>query len=114
MTKTLHIPVTILHKQNRSSSPEWYKTHVTIVYKIEEDNIIFGRACCAPEDHFNRKLGRQIATGRLNMPRSQKQVPVCKISLDHHNTLIEHLIQHPPMRWTHVALREKETKTSPD
>lgn len=38
----------------------------TVAYRVEGINVIFTKAVCGPKDQFCRKIGRDIATGRLN------------------------------------------------
>ncbi len=38
----------------------------TVAYKIEGNNVLYTKAVCGPKDQFCRKIGRDIATGRLN------------------------------------------------
>lgn len=38
----------------------------TVAYRIEGSNVIYTKAVCGPKDQFCRKIGRDIATGRLN------------------------------------------------
>lgn len=38
----------------------------TVAYRVEGSNVIYTKAVCGPKDQFCRKIGRDIATGRLN------------------------------------------------
>ena len=48
----------------------YYRTeryNATVAYTSTDDNkIIFGASFCRPGDNFVKKLGRQIAEGRMN------------------------------------------------
>lgn len=46
------------HKQN----------HLTVARIKEVNTVYFSYAACCPKDTFSKKLGRQIATGRLLEP----------------------------------------------
>lgn len=42
------------------------KRPTTIAYRYGDDSVYYALAECGPKDQFCRKIGRDIATGRLN------------------------------------------------
>ena len=42
-----------------------YNGHITIAYKVNGNSITMGAAFCSPSDSFTKKVGRQIAAGRM-------------------------------------------------
>lgn len=45
--------------------PENDRRVMTVARRIEGEQIVFQTAVCNPKDHHTKKVGRQIATGRL-------------------------------------------------
>lgn len=40
-------------------------TRTTVCYEKQDSSVVFGAAFLAPQDKFNRKIGRDIAYGRM-------------------------------------------------
>ena len=69
----------------RRSSPMWAdeqniarwdeETRVTVCFSQDGEVVKFGAAFCAPQDGFNRKIGRNIAEGRHDVHYTELDVP---------------------------------------
>lgn len=56
----------IVHLRNFDNGTITAKGGVTVAYETLGDTVLYAESRCNPHETFNRKLGRKVATGKLN------------------------------------------------
>lgn len=90
MVKYIHLRV---YKDEHSTVPE-AKGGITFAYDITGDTINFTTSTCNARDHYNKKIGRAIAGGRLACNKG-----VSLLSTDPNRTATEVILNHFTQRF---------------
>ena len=67
---------------------------VTVAYKraLDRGSVVFGAAFCRPTDAFQKRMGRQIAEGRMNTIGQPILLDANMTRFDMHTAIIQSLI----------------------
>lgn len=94
-----HPEVIVVHNKFRSTK----KSRITYSYLTNGTTVTYGVAFCAPSDMFSRKIGRQIAQGRL------KSNPITIHNVDTtsgrtiNETIRSHIMANLPHNWQTIV-----------